>query len=131
MSMGAALDKHKKAGPPSLTGSDVNSDVTKITVIGVEETNPEFNSPIKITFKPQMQSVDPKRGKIDTFYPNKSSVKSLIKMYGDDERNLIGETLKLVRIPRVNPTTGENTFGLQVMEFVTEKTKPITKKKGK
>lgn len=116
MSLKAAVESHRKAGPPSLTGSDVKSDITKITITAVELTGPEMNSPLKVEFKPPIKSIQPERGTISTYYPNLSSTRSLIKMYGDEERKLIGKSIRLLRIPRINPQTHQQTMGLQVME---------------
>lgn len=116
MSITQSINDHSKSGPPSLTGSDVRSDITKITITDAELTGPEFNSPLKLTFKPKIKSVQPERGEIETYYPNKTSTKSIVKMFGDNEKKLAGKSLKLVRLPRTNPTTGKQTMGLQVME---------------
>ena len=118
MDLSQQINDHSKSGPPSLTGSDVKSDITKIQVLEVFETGAEFNSPFGLKFKPKIKSVQPERGELDTYYPNKTSAKSIVKMFGADSRKLIGKTLKLVRIPRTNPTTNKQTMGLQVMEEV-------------
>ena len=45
---------------------------------------------------------------------NKTNMKMLIKLYGDDEERLVGKKIKLEVILVRNPQTGENVRGLAV-----------------
>ncbi len=103
MSLKAILAKRSngKAGT-LLNGSDVPVGTKSITieVAGVHESPEGFGAPVILELK------KPVYGK--TAWPvNKTNLKTLIKLFGDDEQNLVGKKIKLEVISVRNPQTGE------------------------
>jgi len=92
-----------------LKGSDVPEGTTTITIV-IEEVrqSPEgFNAPIIVGLK------KPIHGK-SAWAVNKTNLKMLIKLFGDNPEKLIGKKLKLVVITVQNPQTGEMVRSLAV-----------------
>jgi hypothetical protein len=106
--MKSMLDK-RSSGQSLLHGSDV-PDGTKtfaIEVAAMEQSPDGFDAPAIIRFK------KPVYGK-SAWAVNKTNMKMFVKLYGDDEKRLVGKKIKLeVNLVR-NPQTGENGPGLAV-----------------
>jgi hypothetical protein len=85
-----------------LNGSDVPAGTKSITieVAGVRESPEGFNSPAIIDLK------KPIYGK-QAWAPNKTNLKAIIKLFGDDDAKLVGRKIKLEIISVRNPQTGE------------------------
>jgi len=85
-----------------LNGSDVAAGTKSITieVAGVRESPEGFNSPAIIDLK------KPIYGK-QAWALNKTNLKAIIKLFGDDEQKLVGRKIKLEIISVRNPQTGE------------------------
>jgi hypothetical protein len=108
MSMKSMLDK-RSSGQSLLHGSDV-PDGIKTLLIEVETIEPSpdgFDAPAISRFR------KPVYGK-SAWAVNKTNMKMLIKLYGDDEEQLVGKKIKLEVILVRNPQTGENVRGLAV-----------------
>lgn len=88
---GALLNgSHVPAGTKSLT----------IEVAGIRESPEGFGAPAIIDLK------RPVYGKT-AWAVNKTNMKAIIKLFGDDERKLVGKKIKLEVISVRNPQTGE------------------------
>jgi hypothetical protein len=92
-----------------LKGSDVPEGTTSITIVveGVRQAPDEFNAPGILAFK------KPIYGK-SAWSVNKTNLKMLIKLYGDNPEKLIGKKIKLIIITVQNPQTGEMVRSLAV-----------------
>ncbi len=103
MSLKTMLDKRSNGQAGALlNGSDVPVGTKSITieVAAVREAPEGFNAPVIFDLK------KPVHGK-SAWAVNKTNVKTLIKLYGDDEQNLVGKKIKLEIISVRNPQTGE------------------------
>ena len=85
-----------------LNGSDIPAGTKSITieVAAVRESPDGFSAPAIIDLK------KPIHGK-DAWAVNKTNLKTLIKLFGDDEQKLVGKKIKLEIISVRNPQTGE------------------------
>jgi hypothetical protein len=85
-----------------LNGSDVPAGTKTITieVAGVREAPEGFNAPAIIDLK------KPIYGK-QAWAVNKTNLKAIIKLFGDDDAKLVGRKIKLEIISVRNPQTGE------------------------
>ena len=85
-----------------LNGSDVPVGTKSITieVAAVREAPDGFTAPAIIDLK------KPVYGK-SAWTVNKTNLKTLIKLYGDDEQQLVGKKIRLEVISVRNPQTGE------------------------
>jgi hypothetical protein len=85
-----------------LKGSDVPSGTKSITieVAAVRESPEGFGSPVILDLRKLVC------GK-PAWAANKTNVKQLIKLFGEDEHKLIGQKVKLEIISVRNPQTGE------------------------
>ena len=85
-----------------LKGSDVPAGTKSITFVaaGVRESPGGFSAPIIIDFK------TPVCGK-SAWAANKTGLRELIKLYGEDAQKLIKKKIRLDVISVLNPKTGE------------------------
>ena len=85
-----------------LNGSDIPTGTKTITidVAGVRESPEGFSAPAIIDLK------KPIYGK-QAWAVNKTNLKTIIKLFGDDEEKLVGRKIKLEVISVRNPQTGE------------------------
>src|ERR1700733_1157157 len=85
-----------------LDGSDVppGTKTNTIEVAGVRESPEGFNAPAIIDLK------KPICGK-QAWAVNKTNLKAIIKIFGDDDAKLLGRKIKLEIISVRNPQTGE------------------------
>ena len=85
-----------------LKGSDIPAGTKTITIVveEVRESPEEFNAPVIIVFK------KPINGKT-AWAVNKTNLKAVIKLLGDDPTKLVGKKIKLELISVRNPQTGE------------------------
>jgi hypothetical protein len=92
-----------------LKGSDVPSGTKSITiVVAVVRESPEgFGAPVILDLEKQVY------GK-SAWAVNKTNLKTLIKLYGEDEQSLVGKKIKLEVISVRNPQTGEIVLSLAV-----------------
>jgi hypothetical protein len=92
-----------------LKGSDIPEGTTTITIVieQVRQSPEGFNAPIIVGLK------KPIHGK-SAWAVNKTNLKMLIKLFGDNPERLIGKKLKLVVITVQNPQTGEMVRSLAV-----------------
>jgi hypothetical protein len=103
MSLKSMLDKRSTGEAGALINSSDIPDGTKtatIVVAGLRESPEGFNAPAIIDFK------TPVFGK-PAWAVNKSNMKMLIKLFGEDETKLVGKRIKLEVIMVRNPQTGE------------------------
>jgi hypothetical protein len=103
MSLKQMLDKRSNGKAGSLlNGSDVPAGTKSITIVpaGVRESPDGFGAPAIIDLK------TPVCGKT-AWACNKSNLRSLIKLFGEDEQKLVGKKVKLDVISVRNPQTGE------------------------
>ncbi len=103
MSLKAILAKRSTAQAGGLlNGSDVPAGTKSIVieVAGVRESPEAFGSPLILDLK------KPVYGK-SAWAVNKTNLKTLIKLYGDEEQNLVGKKIRLEIISVRNPQTGE------------------------
>jgi hypothetical protein len=108
MSLKSMLDS-RSSGQSLLHGSDV-PDGTKtftIEVAAIEPSPDGFDAPAIIRFKKLVYS---KSG----WAVNKTNMKMLIKLFGDDEEQLVGKKIKLDLISVRNPQTDEYVPSLAV-----------------
>jgi len=92
-----------------LKGSDVPADKTTITIVieEVRQSPEDFSAPAIVVLK------KPIYGK-SAWAVNKTNLKMLIKLFGDNVEKLIGKKIKLVVITVQNPQTGEMVRSLAV-----------------
>ena len=85
-----------------LNGSDIPDGIKSITieVAGIRESPDGFSAPAIIDLK------KPLYGK-SAWAVNKTNMKALIKLFGDDEKQLVGKKIKLILISVLNPQTSE------------------------
>jgi hypothetical protein len=103
MTLKQMLDKRSTGEAGELINSSDILDGTKtvtIVVAGIRESPEGFNAPAIIYLE------KPAFGK-SSWAVNKSNVKMLIKLHGDDETKLVGKKIKLEVIKVRNPQTGE------------------------
>lgn len=103
MTLKQMLDKRSNGKAGSLlNGSDVPPGTKTITIVVAEiRESPEgFGAPAIIDFKA------PIFGK-SAWAVNKTNLRALIKLVGEDEQKLIGKKIKLEIISVRNPQTGE------------------------
>jgi hypothetical protein len=103
MSLRTMLDRRSTGQAGALlNGSDIPVGTKSITIVvaGFRESPEGFNSPGIIDLK------RPVYGKT-AWAVNKTNMKAIIKLFGDDERKLVGKKIKLEVISVRNPQTGE------------------------
>jgi len=103
MSLKAMLDSRSTGQAGALlNGSDIPAGTKTITieVADVRESPEGFTAPIILDLK------KPIYGKTG-WAVNKTNLKMLIKLFGDDEKKLIGKKIKLEVISVRNPQSGE------------------------
>jgi hypothetical protein len=102
MSLKAMLDKRASQSGALLKGSDVPAGTRTITVevAEVRESPEGFSAPVILDLK------KPVHGK-SAWAANKTNLKALIKLFGEDEQRLVGKKVKLEVITVHNPQTGE------------------------
>ena len=85
-----------------LNGSDIpaGTKTVTITVAGIRESPEGFTAPAIVDLK------SPIYGK-SAWAVNKTNMKMLIKLFGDDEKSLVGKKVKLEVISVRNPQSGE------------------------
>lgn len=85
-----------------LNGSDVPAGTKSITIVvaGIRESPDGFGAPAIIDLKTPMY------GK-SAWAVNKTNLRALIKLFGEDEQKLMGKKVKLEIISVRNPQTGE------------------------
>jgi len=97
------LKKHSTGEAGELINSSDITNGTKTVnavIAGIRESPAEFNAPAIIDFE------KPIFGKL-SWPVNKTNMKMLIKLFGDDETKLVGKRIKLEVIKVCNPQTGE------------------------
>jgi len=103
MSLKTMLDSRSTGEAGELLNSSDIPDGTKtvtIVVAGVRESPDGFNAPAIIDFKvPVFEK--------SAWPVNKTNMKMLIKLFGEDDRKLVGKKIKLEVIMVRNPQTGE------------------------
>ena len=87
---------------PLLKGSDILVGTKSITIVvaAVRESPDSFNAPAIIDLK------KPIHGKA-AWAVNKTNLKIIIKLFGDDPKKLVGQKIKLDVVSVPNPQTGE------------------------
>jgi hypothetical protein len=103
MSMKTMLDNRSASQAGALlNGSDIPVGTKSITieVAGVRESPDGFSAPAILDLK------KPIYGK-SAWAVNKTNLKALIKVFGEDEQKLVGRKIKLEIIMVRNPQTGE------------------------
>src|SRR5262249_21199419 len=103
MSLKQMLDKRSNGKAGSLLhGSDVPAGTKSITIVvaGIRESPEGFGAPVIIDFK------TPVCGK-SAWAANKTNLRALIKLFGEDEHTLVGKKVKLEVISVRNPQTGD------------------------
>ena len=92
-----------------LKGSDVPDGVTTITIVIAEirQAPEDFNAPVIVVLKKPIYNKS-------AWAVNKTNLKMLIKLFGDNVEKLIGKKVKLVIITVQNPQTGEMVRSLAV-----------------
>jgi hypothetical protein len=94
-----------------LTSSDIPAGTKTVTIVvdDVRESPPGFNAPAIIYLK------TPVFGK-SAWALNRTNMKMLIKLFGEDEAKLVGKKIKLEVIKVRNPQTGELVLSLAVAD---------------
>jgi hypothetical protein len=94
---------------PLLKGSDIPTGTRSITIIvaAIRESPESFNAPAIIDLKKPIQ------GKT-AWAVNKTNLKAIIKKFGDDDKKLVNQKIKLDVATVPNPQTGELVPGLVV-----------------
>jgi hypothetical protein len=103
MSLKTLLEKRSNGQAGSLlNGSDIpaGAKATIIEIAEVRESPDGFNAPVIVDLK------KPIYGK-SAWPVNKTNLKMLIKLFGEDEQKLVGKKVKLETISVRNPQTGE------------------------
>ena len=103
MSLSTMLQKRSTGQAGSLlNGSDIpaGTKTVVIEIAGVRESPEGFSAPVILDLK------KPIYGK-SAWAVNKTNLKMLIKLFGEDEQRLVGRKVKLEIISVRNPQTGE------------------------
>jgi hypothetical protein len=103
MTLKQMLDKRSNGKAGSLlNGSDVPAGIKSITIVvaGIRESPEGFGSPAIIDLKTPMY------GK-SAWPVNKTNLKALIKLFAEDEQELVGKKIKLEVVSARNPQTQE------------------------
>jgi hypothetical protein len=103
MSLKTMLEKRRTGQAGTLLkGSDVPAGTKTVTieVAGVRESPEGFGAPVILDLK------KPVHGR-STVAMNKTNVKALIKLFGEDEQKLVGQKVRLEIISVRNPQTDE------------------------
>jgi len=103
MSLVTMLQKRGNSNAGSLlNGSDIPAGTKTITIeiMAVRESPEGFSAPLILDLK------KPIYGK-SAWAVNRTNLKMLIKLFGDNEENLVGKKIKLEVISVRNPQTGE------------------------
>ena len=103
MTLKAMLDRRSNGEAGSLLNSSdipVGTKTVIIVILEIRESPDGFNAPAIIYLK------KPVFGK-SAWAVNKTNMKMLIKLFGDDETKLVGKKVKLEVISVRNPQTGE------------------------
>jgi len=103
MSLRTMLDSRSTGQAGALlNGSDIPAGTKSITidVADIRESPEGFSAPAIIDLK------KPIHGK-SAWAVNKTNMKALIRLFGEDEKKLIGKKIKLEVISVRNPQTGE------------------------
>lgn len=102
MTLSAVLQKRSGHGGSLLNGSDipVGTKTIVIEVAAVRESPEGFGAPVILDLK------KPVHGKF-AWAVNRTNLKTLIRLFGEDDENLIGKRIKLEVISVRNPQTGE------------------------
>jgi hypothetical protein len=111
MSLTAMLKSRSNGEAELLNSSDIPAGTKTVTIVIAEiRESPEgFNAPAIIDFE------KPVFGK-SSWALNKTNMKMLIKLFGDDETKLGGKKVKLEVIKVRNPQTGELVPSLAIMD---------------
>jgi CTP:molybdopterin cytidylyltransferase MocA len=110
MTLSSMLKKRSTGEAGELINSSDIPDGTKtvtIVIAAIRESPEDFNAPAIIDFE------KPIFGK-PSLAVNKTNMKMLIKLHGDDETKLVGKKIKLEVIKVRNPQTGEFVSSLAV-----------------
>ncbi len=110
MTLKQMLDKSSNGKAGSLlNGSDVPAGTKSITIVvaGIRESPEGFGAPAIIDLK------TPMCGK-SAWGVNKTNLRALIKLFGEDEQKLLGKKVKLEVISVRNPQSGEIVSSLTV-----------------
>lgn len=110
-----AAKKRSKSGPPTLTGSDVRGTMLNLSIVSVEEAPEGWESPLVLTFKPPVKSLQSERGTIEKMGLNQTNTKTLVRLFGDDFTKWARKKITLGKVSANNPKTGKATSGLRVM----------------
>jgi len=103
MSLNEWLQKRSNGQAGSLlNGSDIpaGTKTIMIEIAAVRESPEGFSAPVILDLK------KPIYGK-SAWAVNKTNLRMLIKLFGDDEQKLVGKKIKLETISVRNPQTGE------------------------
>jgi hypothetical protein len=103
MSLKTILGKRSNGQAGSLlNGSDVPAGTKSITIVvaGIRESPDGFGAPAIIDLK------TPVYGK-SAWAVNKTNLRALIKLFGEDEQKLAGKKIRLEVVSVQNPKTGE------------------------
>jgi hypothetical protein len=103
MSLKKMLEKRRTGQAGALLkGSDVPPGTKTVTieVAGVRESPDGFDAPAILDLKKPVHDKS-------AWAVNKTNLKALIKLFGEDEQNLVGKKIKLEVISVRNPQTGE------------------------
>ncbi len=101
MSLKTMLDGRSN-GPSLLTGSDVPTGTKTVTIVvaAIRESPKEFSAPAIIDLKKPVYDKA-------AWAVNKTNLKAIIKIFGDDPQKLAGKKIKLEIISVRNPQTGD------------------------
>lgn len=104
-------NRRSSQAAPLLKGSDLPNGTKSVTIVvaAVRESPESFNAPVIIDLQ------KPVFGK-SAWAVNKTNLKLLIKKFGDDEKGLVGQKVKLEIASVPNPQTGEFVPSLAVSQ---------------
>jgi len=128
MTLNAMLSKRSTGQTGALlNGSDIpaGTKTITITVAGIRESPEGFTASAIVDLKSPIYSKS-------AWAVNKTNMKMLIKLFGDDQRNLEGKKIKLEVTMIRNPQTGELVPSLAVgakQQRLSRKTRPWSTKR--
>lgn len=103
-------------GPPALTADELKMDAGEVAVLTIAKVEPNVEVPQAGEAPRRVLVLRFKERPDNAFYCNKTSLKRLVKGFGEDEAKWVGKQLPLIASDQINPNSGEATVSLWVTD---------------